>query len=127
VTRKLMEQANALDAALRALKKLVPKVGQLEDDFDFDLVDAVTKEARLKLTDLKTVASTKGRHAFSDPTPSCWRCNREMTSSARFEEDHGAEYPTQEEPSKHSDLATIDLGHDRGEQDFRDPFETRSY
>ena len=29
VTRKLMEQANALDAALRAIRKIVPKISQL--------------------------------------------------------------------------------------------------
>lgn len=84
-TRKLMEQANALDAALRAIRKIVPKISQLEDDFDLDLVDAVTREARLNklfpVTDAET--GTRKAHGGDMPTPPCWRCNREMTPSAR--------------------------------------------
>jgi hypothetical protein len=85
VTRKLMEQANALDKALRAIKKLVPTIAQLEDDFDLNLVDAVTREARLNKLFPVTDAETGARkaHGGDMPTPPCWRCNREMTPSAR--------------------------------------------
>jgi hypothetical protein len=47
-TRKLMEQINTLDQALRGLKKMVPVVEQLEADFDFDLLDATTKDEKFK-------------------------------------------------------------------------------
>ena len=86
VTRKLMEQANALDAALRAIRKIVPKISQLEDDFDFDLVDAVAREARLNKLFPVTDAEIKARkkHGGDMPTPPCWRCGKEMTISARM-------------------------------------------
>ena len=86
VTRKLMEQVNALDATLRAIRKLVPKMAQLEDEFDLDLVDAVTREARLNklfpVTDAET--GTRKKHGGDMLTPPCWRCGGEMTTSARM-------------------------------------------
>ena len=100
VTRKLMEQANALDAALRAIRKIVPKISQLEDDFDFDLVDAVTREARLNklfpVTDAETV--TRKKHAGDAPTPPCWRCGEEMTPSAHVAELLGKDRAPAQDP-----------------------------
>jgi len=80
-TRKLMEQANTLNNALEAIKRLIPQVAQIEDDFDIDLVDGITKEARLGKLGLEI--GTRKKHAGDMVTPPCWRCGKEMTPSDR--------------------------------------------
>ena len=66
-TRKLMEQANALQTALVAIKRLIPQVAQIEDDFAHSIIEDIhaqyMKEAKRSKPSI-----------FSDSDNPCWRC-----------------------------------------------------
>ena len=71
VTRKLMEQANALDAALRAIRKIVPKISQLEDDFAHAMIEDIQKEY---MAQAKAQAKRTNPSIYDENGNPCWRC-----------------------------------------------------
>ena len=70
-TRKLMEQANALDAALRAIRKIVPKISQLEDDFAHAMIEDIQKEY---MAQAKAQAKRTNPSIYDENGNPCWRC-----------------------------------------------------
>ena len=62
-----MEQANALQTALVAIKRLIPQVAQIEDDFAHSIIEDIhaqyMKEAKRAKPSI-----------FSDSDNPCWRC-----------------------------------------------------
>jgi|ETNvirome_2_1000_1030626.scaffolds.fasta_scaffold106943_1 hypothetical protein len=67
ITKRLMEQANTLFYTLEAVKKLVPKVAQVESDFAHGMIDDIHQQYMAEAKRTKPSVYDQGDNP-------CWRC-----------------------------------------------------